>query len=156
MPTVVRTVTTAAPLAAVWRYLTDFTTVTRWDPNTPDCRRVEGDGGVGTRYAITSVFRGRETHLEYTVTELVPTRRFVLVGENATVTVVEAMDLTARAEGGTQVGYRADFTFHGAARLATPFLRGALAGIADDARRGMTAALAALVADGPTGSSRRS
>lgn len=144
MPTVTRTVTTTTPLTTVWPYLSDFTTVTQWDPNTPDCRLVEGGGEVGSRYAITSVFRKRETHLEYTVRTVEPPERFVLHGENATVSVVEDMTMSATPDGGTSVVYRADFTFHGLARLATPFLGGALDGIADDAQRGMQAALDAL------------
>lgn len=144
MPTVSRTVTTRAPIDVVWPYLSDFTTVTGWDPNTPRCHRIDGDGGVGTRYAITSVFRGRETQLVYTVRTVEPERRFVLLGQNRTVSVVEDMSFTAGERTGTRVVYRADFSFHRWAKLATPFLRGALAGIADDAQQGMTAALARL------------
>jgi uncharacterized protein YndB with AHSA1/START domain len=136
MTTVTRTVVTTTPPATVWPYLSDFTTVTRWDPNTPGCQLVDGDGGVGSRYAITSVFRRRETHLEYTVRTFDPPGRIVLHGENATVSVVEDMTLSELPDAGTRVVYRADFTFHGAARLATPLLRGALHGIADDAREG--------------------
>ncbi len=149
MTTVSRTVTTTTPLATVWPYLSDFTTVTQWDPNTPDCRLIEGGGGVGSRYAITSVFRGRETHLEYTVRTLEPHARFVLHGENATVSVVEDMTLDELPDAGTRVVYRADFAFHGPSRLATPFLGGALRRIADDARDGMQTALDALDPGGP-------
>lgn len=144
MRTVTRTVTTATPLERVWDHLSDFTTVTQWDPNTPDCRLVEGEGGVGSVYAITSVFRKRTTHLEYTVRTLVPREHLVLHGENATVSVVEDMTFSGTADGGSTVVYRADFTFHGPARLATPFLGGALEGIADDAQRGLQASLDAL------------
>ena len=144
MTTVTRTVTTATPPDRVWDFLSDFTTVTQWDPNTPDCRLVEGEGDVGSVYAINSVFRNRTTHLEYTVRTRVPREHLVLHGENRTVSVVEDMTFTATDDGGTTVTYRADFTFHGAARLATPFLGRALEGIADDARGGMQTALDAL------------
>ncbi|MHA3701561.1 SRPBCC family protein [Jatrophihabitans sp. YIM 134969] len=144
MPVVERTVVTTSSLDVVWPYLTDFTTVTQWDPNTPDSRLVEGEGEVGSKYAITSVFRKRTTHLEYVVTDVEPRERFVLHGENRTVSVVEDMRFAATPEGGTQVTYRAEFTFHGAAKLASPFLGGALEGIGDDAERGMQTALDAL------------
>ena len=144
MPTVERTVTTPTPLDRVWAYLSDFTTVAEWDPNTPDSRLVEGEGEVGSKYAITSVFRKRTTHLEYVVTEREPLEHFALDGENRTVSVVEDMRFAATPEGGTRVTYRAEFTFHGAAKLAAPFLGGALTGIADDAERGMQKALDAL------------
>lgn len=144
MRSVSRTVTTASPLDRVWEYLADFTHVTEWDPNTPDCRLVEGEGDVGSVYAITSVFRKRTTHLEYVLRTREEREHLVLHGENATVAVVEDMTFSATADGGTTVVYRADFTFRGPARLATPFLGGALEGIADDAHRGLQAALDAL------------
>lgn len=144
MRAVTRTVTTTTPLATVWTYLSDFTNVTRWDPNTSDCRLVEGEGGVGSVYAITSVFRTRETRLEYSVRTVEPEDRFVLHGENRTVSVLEDMTFSAAPDGGTTVVYRAEFSFHGAARLATAFLGGALERIADDAQGGMQTALDAL------------
>ena len=76
--------TTAAP-AAVFAYLSDFTTTNEWDPGTVRTERVSGDGGVGTTYSNTSSFMGRETELTYEVVEHRPDSLFALRGENATV-----------------------------------------------------------------------
>ena len=64
-----RTVETPAAPAAVFAYLSDFTTTTEWDPGTVSTTRVSGDGGVGTEYHNVSTFMGRETELTYRVTE---------------------------------------------------------------------------------------
>ncbi len=47
----------------VFAYLADFTHTEEWDPGTVRTHRVSGDGGVGTTYANTSRFLGRETDL---------------------------------------------------------------------------------------------
>ena len=56
-----RTVETAAAPAAVFTYLSDFTTTNEWDPGTVRTTRISGDGGVGTSYRNVSRFAGRET-----------------------------------------------------------------------------------------------
>ncbi len=54
------------------------------------------------------------------------------------------MEFTGADGGGTQVSYTATFTFHGAAKLATPPLLPALKGLADDAERSLGDALQKL------------
>ncbi len=56
------------------------------------------------------------------------------------------MDLTASDDGGTDVSYTATFTFHGAAKLATPLLLPALGKLADDAEKSLRDALRKLPA----------
>src|SRR5699024_11010523 len=100
-----RTVTTAAPLEAVFGYLADFTTTTEWDPGTVRTSRVAGDGGVGTRYHNTSRFLGRETELTYVVEQLVPGGVIHLRGENRTVVADDTMTFVRTPTGGTRVTY---------------------------------------------------
>lgn len=120
---IVRTVTVDRPLAEVFAYLSDFTTTTEWDPGTVRTTRKDGDGGfgVGTRYHNVSTFMGRETELTYVATEHEPPVRLALRGENQTVVAHDTMILTPTAGGGTEVTYRAEFTFKGWARFAAPF-----------------------------------
>jgi len=49
-----RTVETQAAPRAVFDYLSDFTRTTEWDPGTVSTVRVQGDGGVGTIYAVAN------------------------------------------------------------------------------------------------------
>lgn len=125
MTDVRRTFTVSQPPDKVVTYLKDFANTERWDPGTVTTTRV-GDGPitVGTRWKNVSEFRGRKTELEYRLTRDEP-RRLTFVGENKTVTSTD--DLHFReVEGGTEIGYQAHFDFHGLAKLAVPFVKGAL------------------------------
>jgi uncharacterized protein YndB with AHSA1/START domain len=138
--TIERTVRTDRPVEQVFRYLSDFTTTTEWDPGTVRTVRMEGDGGVGTTYQNTSRFGGRETELTYRVRELVPNERIVLVGENSTVRATDTMTFRT-VPSGTEVTYRAEFRLKGIAALATPLLKGRFAALGDEAERGLRDAL---------------
>ncbi|MEU5882705.1 SRPBCC family protein [Spirillospora sp. NPDC047279] len=144
MPTLTRTIETDAPVQLVAPFLTDFTTTERWDPGTISCERLDaGDLKVGARFRNVSSFRGRETTLIYEITSLDPGRAVTLVGENKTVTSTDEMRFASNG-GGTKVVYRVHFAFKGLARLAVPFLGGALRKLADDAAREMKRSLDAL------------
>lgn len=138
-----RTVTVEQPVDRVFAYLSDFTTTTAWDPGTVRTVLDSGDGGVGTRYQNTSRFLGRTTELTYIVTDLVPDQRIQLRGENKTVVAEDTMTLVP-VPGGTEVTYRADFTFKGLAAWAAPLLRPALNRLGDRAETGLRRALEAL------------
>lgn len=143
MPTIRRTIVAAKPVSTVFAYLADFANAEEWDAGTVRCRRLQGDGGVGTTYENVSSFRGRETTLVYETLELVPDQRLVLRGENKTVISLDTLTFDPAPEG-TRVTYEADFTFKGLAKLATPFVGRSLQKLGDDAEQSMTAALARL------------
>ncbi len=137
-----RTITVTADPSAVYAYLSDFTTSEEWDAGSLETTRVEGSGGVGTRYHNRSRFRGRETELTYVTVDLVPDRRVVMRGENATVRVLDTMSIEPGPDGhGTRLVYEADFTFTGLAKLATPFVRGSLIRLGDDTEETLRGAL---------------
>lgn len=139
-----RTVETAASPAAVFAYLSDFTTTEQWDPGTVRTTRTSGDGGVGTTYHNVSRFAGRETELTYEVTEHQPDNRFALRGENKTVIARDTMEL-APAGTGTRVTYTADFEFKGLAKYAAPLFAPAFKKLGDEAEKGLRESLAGLV-----------
>ncbi len=143
MPTIRRTVVAAKPVDTVFAYLADFANAEEWDAGTVSCRRLSGDGGVGTTYENVSSFRGRKTTLVYEVMECVENERLVLRGANKTVTAVDTMTFDP-APDGTRVTYNADFTFKGLAALLTPFLKKPLATLGDEAEKSLAAALARL------------
>jgi hypothetical protein len=138
-----RTVVVDKPLAAVFGYLSDFTTSTEWDPGTVRTVRQAGDGGVGTVYLNTSTFLRRTTELTYVVEELVDQRLIRLRGENKTVLSVDTMTFAAVATG-TEVAYGVEFTFKGAARFVAPLLKPALERLGNEAQAGIRAALGRL------------
>lgn len=137
---ITRSVDSPRPADEVFAYLSDFTTTTEWDPGTVRTERVSGDGGVGTTYANTSRFNGRETQLTYEVIECEPPRRIRLRGENATVVAVDTITVE-RTESGSRITYDAHFTFKGVTALVAPLLRGAFRRLGDEAEVGLRAAL---------------
>lgn len=135
-----RTLTLPKPPEEVFAYLQDFTTTEEWDPGTVSTTRLSGDGGVGTRYRNVSRFLGRETELVYVVEEADSPRRLRLRGENKTVVSDDIMTL-APAGDGTELTYRAEFSFKGVARFVAPLLAPALKRLGDDAEEGLRRAL---------------
>jgi carbon monoxide dehydrogenase subunit G len=135
--------TTAAP-AAVFAYLSDFTTTNEWDPGTVKTTLIQGDGGPGTTYKNISSFAGRETELTYEVVERTPERRFALRGENKSLVANDTMVLSPHGAGGTKLTYTADFQFKGIAKYVAPLMSGAFKKLGDEAEQGLREALAAL------------
>ena len=131
-----RSVETSASPAAVFAYLSDFTNTNEWDPGTVRTILVSGDGGVGTTYANTSKFLGRETELTYEVEKHQPDSLFALRGENKSVVAHDTMEIVATATGST-VTYTADFEFKGLGRFVAPLLAPALKKLGDEAENGL-------------------
>ena len=116
-----RTVLTPADPAKVFAYLSDFTNTEEWDPGTVECTRVDGDGGVGTRYRNVSSFLGRKTELEYVAAELTAPTLVHFAGHNEQFEGHDRIRLEASG-GGTQVTYDAEFSFKGASLVAVPLI----------------------------------
>ena len=128
--TLERTVMTSWDADSVFRYLLDFEHAEEWDAGTLKCERVEGDGGVGTRYRNISRFLGRRTTLDYEVERVIPGRHFVIVGENDTVLSKDTLVVTPTMHG-SAVEYRAEMRFRGLANLISPLLKPFLRRLAD-------------------------
>ena len=105
-----RTAPSPRPVApdVVYAFLSDFENAEEWDPGTVECQRVDGDGGVGTRYRNVSSFLGRTTTVEYVARELNPPTFVHFEGHNEQFTGHDRISLQASG-GGTQVTYDAEF-----------------------------------------------
>lgn len=136
-----RTVETSAPTAEVFDFLADFTNTEEWDPGTVRTDRISGNGGVGTAYANTSRFLGRNTDLTYVVEVYEPGRRVALRGENKTVVAHDTMTFVPTATGGTSVRYVAEFELKGMAKMVAPLLTPAFTRLGDSASEQMRATL---------------
>ena len=137
-----RTVLTSWDAESVFDYLLDLENTEEWDTGTVECERVEGDGGVGTRYRNVSKFLGRHTTLDYEVAKVVRGRQFVLTGGNKTVQSQDTVIVTPTISGGTEVEYRALMTFKGTAALISPLLRLLVTKHADDTQAQLARTLA--------------
>lgn len=138
-----RTFPVSQPVAVVIDYLKDFSHAEEWDPGTKSCTRTDsGPIEVGSRWRNVSVFKGKETELDYRLTELTA----VLVkfeGRNKTATSVDAISVQATDEG-SAITYHAEVEFHGVAKLATPFLKSEFEGLGDKTVEQMTRVINAL------------
>jgi len=119
-----RSFATITPPDVVFAYLSDFTHAEAWDPGTVECTRLEGDGGVGTRYRNVSSFLGRTTTVEYVAEELTEPTFLHFRGHNDQFTGHDRIGLEPPHDGGagTQVTYDAQFAFRGVSRLAAPLV----------------------------------
>jgi len=120
----------------LFAYFSDFTTTNEWDPNTVKTTKLSGDGGIGTKYANTSSFNGRESSLVYEVIEYQPNSIIRLRGENKSLTAVDTMKVE-ELNGERQFTYEARFRFKGIAKIAAPFLKKAFDKLAADAETGL-------------------
>lgn len=132
-----RTVETTAPTSEVFGFLADFTNTEEWDPGTVRTDRISGDGGVGTAYANTSRFLGRNTDLTYVVEVYEPGTRVALRGENKAVVARDTMTFVPTATGGTSVRHVAEFELKGIARMVAPLLTPAFTRLGDSAPKQM-------------------
>ena len=123
MPSVERTVTVDQPIQKVWDYLSDFRNSEEWDPPSVRTERTSGDGGVGTTYHNVSKFLGSEQEVDYTVTKHEDPHTFQLKGDAGSIQLLDTITFAATPEGGTAVTYHAEFTPHGAAKLAEPLMK---------------------------------
>jgi hypothetical protein len=136
MPTVERVIQTPTELTKVWQFLVDFTTTELWDPPTVRTTLTSGDGDVGTTYLNVSTFLGRETEVEYVVTERVEMQRLQIAGRATGVELLDTITFDGQATG-TIVTYRSELVPQGAAKLTSPLLGIGLEKLADDAAESM-------------------
>jgi carbon monoxide dehydrogenase subunit G len=121
MVSVERTFTTRASRAAVFSFLADFAHAEQWDPGTVECIRIDGDGGVGSRYRNVSSFLGRTTEVEYVTEEVDEPQYLHFHGHNDQFEGHDRLRLDPDGAG-TRVTYRASLEFAGAARFVTPLV----------------------------------
>lgn len=140
-----RRFTVPRPIEQVFAFLGDFTTTEQWDPGTVTTTRTSGDGGLGTTYANTSEFMGRQVSLTYDTITFQPPTAVQFRGRNKGSTATDSLTLTPASDATTEVHYRADFTFHGIWKyLAPPVVRRRIDAVADETVEQMTRAISAL------------
>lgn len=137
------TIETTLPLADTFAFIADFANAQVWDPGTLTSTRI-GDGpvGVGAAYDLSVKMGGGAAPMTYVIETYEPDRRVVLRGEGKQATARDDIRFEATADGGTRVDYIADIELKGWMRILQPVLGGAFRKLGDDARIGMTRALA--------------
>jgi hypothetical protein len=120
----------------LFRYFADFTTTNEWDPNTVKTTLLTGEGGMGSTYANTSKFNGKESSLVYEVIEYKPNSLIRLRGENKSITAVDTMSIKDNGDSRTFT-YEAKFRLKGLGNLIAPLLSKAFNKLANDAEVGL-------------------
>lgn len=143
MPRVHATIETTLPVQDTFAFVADFANSQVWDPGTLAARRIgNGSIGIGTSYALTVKIGSSTAPMTYTVEAWEPDERVVLRGDGDSATALDDIRFEATPDGGTRVDYTADIELKGWMRFLTPFLGGAFRKLGEDARVGMTKALA--------------
>jgi hypothetical protein len=124
-------------------YVADFTTVAEWDPGIHESRKISGDGGVGSVYAVQAEFRGKTVPFTYTVTAFEQNERIVLDGVGEKATSLDTISFEVAGEDRARITYTADFKLKGVLRVAEPFLGGTFKSLARKALAGLEAKLGA-------------
>lgn len=137
------TIETTLPLADTFAFIADFDNAEVWDPGTLASQRL-GDGpvGVGAAYDLSVKMGGGAAPMTYIIETYEPDKRVVLRGDGERATARDDIRFESTASGGTRVDYTADIELKGWLRLLQPLLGGAFRKLGDDARTGMTRALA--------------
>jgi hypothetical protein len=122
----------------------DFTSSAAWDPGIASSRRLdEGPVGQGSRFEVRYRFGPLTLPLVYEITRFERPTRVVLT----TRSLLHAGEDDVRfrsSDGGTDVSWRARFSFRGPGRLLEPLLRVAFPRVAQEAGDGLAAYLSSL------------
>jgi carbon monoxide dehydrogenase subunit G len=144
MPSVSRTFTVTPPPQVVLHYLSDFSHAEQWDPGTEACTR-NGDGPVqvGATWHNVSKIAGVSTELTYTLEELT-SDKVVFVGRNDTATSTDTISVSDAGGSGSEITYRADLEFSGAAKLGAPIAKLVFEKAGNDTEKQLTEVLNGL------------
>jgi hypothetical protein len=132
-----QTLETSRTTDEVFTYLADFARAVEWDPGIVEGRRLTPPPtGVGTRFELIALFRGRRQRFVYEVTEYDEGRRIVLHGDGEKAFTDDFITVEA-GDAATRVGYEAEFGLKGVYRLAQPFMGSSFTKVGDDAMAGL-------------------
>jgi len=119
-----RTIEVSCPPADAFAYVSDFARVSEWDPGVVESRSL-GNGaalGVGSRFELVTLFRGKRQRFEYVVTAFDEGRsRIRLLGEGEKARSRDEIRVD-RVAGRTRISYEAEIRLKGVLRAAEPFL----------------------------------
>jgi carbon monoxide dehydrogenase subunit G len=141
MARVERSIVVPVTPEAAFDYVADFSTTAEWDPGIAAASRLDDEPvGLGSRFSVTAAFGDRELPLVYEITEFDRPDRVVLVGTGGVFRGVDTIRFTPVAEG-TRIGYVANLTLTGFAKLVQPFMGRRFQELGDRAMAGLQAVL---------------
>jgi carbon monoxide dehydrogenase subunit G len=131
------TIETSLQAEEAFAYIADFANSKVWDPGVATAERIDpGPVGLGARYNVGVLLRGKVSPMEYRITTYEPSTRVILTGEGSNVSAVDEIRFEPIPTG-TRIDYTADIHLGGWMRLVEPFAGGAFDKLAKDALGGM-------------------
>lgn len=141
MLTFTRSVSTSAPIDAVYDYLADFTNVNDWDPRTTTAERVLGDGSAGSVYTCRLFHLGRSTSMTFTMVSLDRPTEIQWVGRSRYLTQRDVLRLEPHPWGSTTVTCHSFFCYPAIYGSREALLTMPLRQLCDRRQRGLQTAL---------------
>mmetsp|Transcript_191 Transcript_191/g.241 ORF Transcript_191/g.241 Transcript_191/m.241 type:complete len:152 (+) Transcript_191:353-808(+) len=125
-----------------FKYIAQFANASKWDPGVvKSVQSTPGEVKVGTKYSLVTVWKGKESEMEYEVTDYSPSDRVGLDGKSSLVSAHDVIEFDdSDGSGQTTITYVADIRLKGLAWLATPFIYKDLLKLGKDALNGMAQA----------------
>lgn len=138
------TIFVAASQADAFDYIADFANIEDWDPGVVSASKNGNEpASLGTSFELITVFKGTETPMTYTITEMDRPGRIALTGEGKQLTAVDTLTFTPDGDQ-TRIDYHAALDFRGLARIGVKFLGKALDQLGKDAVAGLKRELDSL------------
>ena len=148
MARVTRTRTVEAPIAEVWKLVSDPYNLPRWWPRVSRVENVSGDGGRRTRWTkVLETSEGRGVRADFRCASSAENERYVWEQELAGTPFerhLKALQVEVRLrqrDGGTEVSLSEEQSLKGMSKLGSPLMRRARAAILDEALEGIERAL---------------
>lgn len=136
-------ITTPRRPEEAFEYMAAFDNVAEWDPSVSRAERVgPGPRKLGSRFRVVVSAAGRRLPLDYTIVEIDPPRKVLLVAETPILRSADQITVEP-APGGAKVTYDADLRLRGPLRIFDPVMSVMFKRIGDRAAAGLRARLQA-------------
>lgn len=110
-------------LADVFEYLSNFCSVTQWDPGVIEANQVAGSSAeIGSSYDVVAKFGVAKVPLRYEIVKFVPSREIELIALAPNFVARDLMKFRENS-GGTVVQYQAELKFSGFWKLLSPLMQ---------------------------------
>ena len=130
------TIESTKSVEEAFAYMSDFRSVSEWDPSAVRAELLDPAPGPGARFEVRVRFAGRENDLTYRTTEFEPPNRVTLIAETST--VISEDTITVEPSGsGSAVTYDADLRLKGPLRIGDPLLGLLFKRLGDNAAEGL-------------------
>lgn len=129
------------PLADVFNYLSDFSTIAEWDASVFSCQKIsDGPIGVGTKFDLILKSAGRHVAMDYTL-KTYQTQHLVFEGVAKDFVAIDSIWFKESTQG-TEITWQADISFTGLLAHLLPIMKPALLKLGQTSMRGLAQALA--------------